>query len=353
MKRLTFLALFVLVFSSFAYAQDQADAGITPDSLLWGLDRALESLQLALTIGDSDKAKVGLEHAAERLAEVKVMVEEKKLDKAEKAKEKHDEEIARVKARIQDIDASNDNAIDDTVGLESDVVEQENEIEDIEKELEIKIKGQLTVEQRAALDALIASFKNSNNEVRIEINSKKEEIKIKVKEKTGKSDDEIDDDFERAENKTGLNLLKKDKAEEQIKKAKDKLTEFEDDLTGVPGTGFEGDVADVPEVLSQSMKALLNQSRKNVADAQTAFDNGKYGEAYGLANSAEILIKNAIRMLDKEREGKREEGNAGGNSDVKYIKTNPEECKVINFMCIQGYESFTDSKGCGCRKVED
>ncbi len=40
------------------------------------------------------------------------------------------------------------------------------------------------------------------------------------------------------------------------------------------------------------------------------------------------------------------------DSSKVYISTDPEECKVINFLCVQGKEPFTDEKGCGCKDVE-
>ncbi|MDI6884028.1 MAG: hypothetical protein QMD00_02650 [Hadesarchaea archaeon] len=43
---------------------------------------------------------------------------------------------------------------------------------------------------------------------------------------------------------------------------------------------------------------LLDQAKEHLANAREAFDEGKYGPAYGLANAAEMLARNAVRMLE-------------------------------------------------------
>ncbi|MEK6949821.1 MAG: DUF5667 domain-containing protein, partial [Nanoarchaeota archaeon] len=70
MKKLIAI-LVALLLLPIAYAQQPAqDAGITPDSFLWGLDKALDQLALLLTFDEGEKAKKGLEIARERLLEV-------------------------------------------------------------------------------------------------------------------------------------------------------------------------------------------------------------------------------------------------------------------------------------------
>ena len=56
-----------------------------PDSPLWGLDVALDKIQMLLARDDLEKTRIGLEVAEERLVEVKKMIIENKLKHAEKA----------------------------------------------------------------------------------------------------------------------------------------------------------------------------------------------------------------------------------------------------------------------------
>jgi putative hemolysin len=36
-----------------------------------------------------------------------------------------------------------------------------------------------------------------------------------------------------------------------------------------------------------------------------------------------------------------------------YVSKDPEQCKVIKYLCIKGKEPFSDEFGCGCKPVED
>lgn len=53
-----------------AKAQVNLDAGILPDSPLYGLDKAFESIQRMLAFTDRAKAELALNHARERVAEI-------------------------------------------------------------------------------------------------------------------------------------------------------------------------------------------------------------------------------------------------------------------------------------------
>lgn len=40
-------------------------------------------------------------------------------------------------------------------------------------------------------------------------------------------------------------------------------------------------------------------------------------------------------------------------NSTSYVSLDPEQCKVIRFMCVRGKEPFTDEKGCGCRDISE
>jgi hypothetical protein len=56
-------------------AQEELDPGITPDSIMYGLDKAYERIQLILARDEASKAKLHLEFAAERIAETRAMAD--------------------------------------------------------------------------------------------------------------------------------------------------------------------------------------------------------------------------------------------------------------------------------------
>lgn len=83
----------IMVFSPVSAQEDeiQVDPGITPDNqVLWGIDRAIERVTLAINLGDENKVNYGLQIAEERLAEIEQMQEENVsidfINKAEKAR---------------------------------------------------------------------------------------------------------------------------------------------------------------------------------------------------------------------------------------------------------------------------
>lgn len=183
--------------------ESEDEAGITPDSPLYGLDRAIERLQLSLTFDRSAKAKMGLRFAAERLEEVRQMIEEKKISSAERAKAEYDEIIEAVEENVNQIVATN--SLDDLkieMDLEISLDELGNRANELKERLSIKIKGTLNPEEELLVQDLIESFKIRADEVKIQVNNKKNEIMVKIKEKTGKSLEEIKDEFEEEEDES-------------------------------------------------------------------------------------------------------------------------------------------------------
>ena len=171
--------------------EDLGDPGITPDNPLYGLDRAIERIQLMLTFNKAEKAKMGLEHARERLSEVKAMVEQNKLNEAETAQEGHDSELAEVEAEIEGISEENATSeMEDVVALKDQVNEHRMLVERVDGAL-IKTKGNLTAEQQAMLDDLLSSIENTSLKLKVEVQNKAESTQLKIKVQTGKSDDEV------------------------------------------------------------------------------------------------------------------------------------------------------------------
>ena len=207
-----FLVLGIMIGVPGVLAQeDVVDAGITPDSFLWGLDKALEQISLLLATSPSSKATKGLEHAQERLAEIKIMIEENKLDAAEKAEESHGEILAEVQENIDEIEEDNSTEeMEEIIKIEKELHDHEDEVNQVFGELKIKIKieGDITQAQQDLIDSILASLVGQTGKVEIEIKNKKDRTRIKIKIETGKSDDEIDDDIEKLEIKAGLGKIK-------------------------------------------------------------------------------------------------------------------------------------------------
>ena len=235
MKKINFIGILLIVLIlPIISAQEATDAGVTPDSFLWGLDKALDNLNMLLTFDKGEKAKKGIEIARERLLEVREMVEENKLEAAENAKEAHGNFLNKVKDSIKELEKDNSTEeIKKVIEIEKELKEHEDDIEEVNTELKVKIKieGTITEEQKALINSLLDSLKGQTGEIKIEIKNKKDKTKIKIKQETGKSDKEVDDEIEEIEEEIGFEEIKV-KAEIIGNKAQIKIeNEFSTDAT--------------------------------------------------------------------------------------------------------------------------
>src|SRR3989338_7741561 len=292
--RLIGLVLIILVLPIANAHEEPVQAGVTPDSFLWGLDKALDNLNLLLTFDKGEKARKGIEIARERLQEVKAMVGENKLEAAEKAKEAEVKILSKVKEIISNIEEENSTKqIEQEIEIEREIEEHEDEVEEAISSLKIKIevKGTLSEQQKASLDSLLSTIKNKAGEVKIEIKNKKDKTKIKIKAETGKSEKEIEDEIKNIEEEKGLAGIKKEKALEEIGDAKEDLSELEKELEEHKAEGHVADEKSITELMDNAIKRLSN--------AEEAFAKNDFGNAFGQANAAKQLIKNAEGVLEK------------------------------------------------------
>ena len=176
------------------------EAGITPDSPLWGLERAIERISLSLTFGRSAKAKKGLAHARERLMEVQAMIAAKKMEKAGEAQEAYEGSMKRVREHVEAL--GNGDAIgelEDAAEIGQALAENEAVVEQANRlKAKVKAKG-LTAEQESRLNAVMGSLGNSTESLKASVQEKMDRTKIKIKAKGGLSDDEVNEIASRVE----------------------------------------------------------------------------------------------------------------------------------------------------------
>lgn len=297
MRLAHFIFLFVagiLVLPQPTFAQ-QPTAGVTPDSFLYSLDVALDKINLLLTFDNKAKAQRGLLIARERLMEVREMTLENKLDAAQRAENEHRNFIASVESAVRNIERTNSTEeIEDEIEIERELEEYEKEFETVRNELKVKveIKGEITSQQRELVDSILNSMRNKTGEVKIEIENKKGETKIKIKQLTGKSEEEIEEEIKTIEESKNVTSIRMEKALDKIEDASEEMAELKEKLSSVNAT----------EVNITAINALLAQAESHLSKAQSAFNETKYGEAFGQAVSAERLVENAERMFERQAE---------------------------------------------------
>ena len=166
------------------------EAGVTPDSPLYGIERAMERISMALTFGKSAKAKKGLAHAQERLMEVQAMIAQKKLDKAAKAQEGYEDAMEEVEENIAEL--GNGDAVEeleDEIELAQALNEHKNIVEKI-GDLKLKIKG-ISSEEETQLRQMVSGLEDAGQKVEVEVKAKQEKTKVKIKAQEGLTNEQI------------------------------------------------------------------------------------------------------------------------------------------------------------------
>ena len=132
------------------------EAGITPDSMLYPIDKLMEKTSVALKFDEEKKVKILTEIAQERLGESEVMIQEGKQDLVEEALKGYEESINETTDLIDNIIEEVQN-IDNEDMLKDETTElTDEELVDIDKE-EDKIenlKEELTKQQEQSIEVL-------------------------------------------------------------------------------------------------------------------------------------------------------------------------------------------------------
>jgi len=174
------------------------EAGIGPDSLFYGIDRALERISLALSFDKEKKAARGLRHAEERLSEVQAMIEEGKFEDAERAQEDHDALLEEVEALAVELE-------DEVEGDKAErvlrkITRHQNRIEAHREKLDqtytriLDARGEeLTDEQLVRLDALFDKLRARADAAELKALEREDIVKVRVKERFNITDDEIEE----------------------------------------------------------------------------------------------------------------------------------------------------------------
>lgn len=294
---LTFLTF---VAASVVAQQPLPPAGVTPDNPFYGLDVAFDRLRLLIASGETEKARVGLEIASERLSELRVMIEQKKLDATERARTEYKNFLDEVNRSVRAIEVADPLEEAERVTIiERELEEHEDVADEVLNELKVKIKieGALTEEQRNRINSILENVQNLTGRVKVEIEAKKDETKIKIVQRTGLSETEADERIAEIEKRVELFEIRERKAAKKIADAREELIEALDILA----------TSNLTEAQSAAVGRLLNESQAKLNNAELAFNKTRFGEAFGQATAAERLAENAQKILKAEEEVEPEE----------------------------------------------
>lgn len=345
-----------------AFPEATGDPGVTPDStVLYGLDRAMERVSLALTLGKAAKAQKGLEHARERLLEVKAMILQKKMAQAEKAREKYEEKMDEVREAMEGLEE--DGSEDRIVGAARNLVKLQNRIENqemaVEALKEILSEQNLTESQRTVLENLVGKMENKTQDLKEKTEKRQENVRERLRAVTQKNESEIEDIMGNLTREEGLDQSRQKKAERLIVRTEESLaklraklniareeseeaeeeteveetpeieveeeneSEVESNETGVEEpeeneSEVEEEAPEVPAVVLDetqvsAVESYIQEIEARLTEARTAYAQGEYEEVIEILKPVGNFgrqISVAVRLRNLERIGKLKEQKA-------------------------------------------
>ena len=325
------LTIFLVLGMTIVYAQeednselDSEDGGVAPDSAFYGLDRALERIDLLITLGRAAKAKKGLDHARERLMEARKLVKENKFEHLERLKLEHKESVEKIKLELKGIESENpEGSLEEEVEIEAEVESQENQLDAVTTDLELKFSGQLTDEQAAKLKDFLNSLGNDVSNVKLRIKDGKNAIKVRLRERTDKSEREVDDIEKELERKHRLDEVR----EEAVEKALERLEKKLEKLKEITQKHKERE-RDVSE-----METRLEKVEEIIAELKARLESNDFEKVKELIHEANRLLNfseafRALESNDKERLARVAASNREDLNRLKLrIKEREEELK--------------------------
>jgi hypothetical protein len=307
------------------------EAGITPDSLLYTIDKAVDQLRILLAGSDEKKAEVIADIAQERLGESEVMTEAGKIELAKKAIEEYNAKITEAAQLLKDVVVNLDAKAAATT--DADVEEADSKLEQSISNLEKAIQEAQT-KSIVVLDTLKeAAPKEEAKEIE---EMKEDQVAHKavvanfVKERH---------EFNAAKKslnmaKVGLKKVEKSGSEADVKAAQEKLASAQKDYvtaqTELHAAFQAKKVADLGLELKKE-EAKLEAKLEQTATEQpitaeqnnTAVDQAVTAEKTAAAEES----KKAVEAANAPAFIKTNNGNGNGNKSSKVEKEDDKEDK--------------------------
>ncbi len=289
------ISLLFVPFLVFAQAGLPAEglpkAGLTPESPFYFLDKLGEALREFFAFSPEGKARLQIVFAAERVAEIKIILETKGVDAkglevAQARLQAHlgdaAEIVVKQKSKGKDISKlakELDNEFEaPKTALEQTFKEQERVLEAREKEFKSKIREAKQTGDIAQVESLVKQLG--------EVKAQKELVELK--------EEEFENDLDEEEEKLEEEMSAQQKAEEAIREAEEEKAEV------IEEAAEEG--ITIPAEAFGKFDGLL-------AQAKSALAAGNFAEAKRLAKQAEENlddIEEAIKDLEEAKEKEEE-----------------------------------------------
>ncbi len=296
-------AFISLLFIPFlVFAQNQAtlpNAGLTPESPFYFLDKLGEALQRFFTFNPESKARLEITFAKERIAEIKLVLEDKGVNAtgilvSERGLDDH---LGRVAAILADLKQEGE----DTNNLAKEL---SDDFDPAQEALKNTFKSEADT-----LDAKIDELKAKLKQARLSGDTVQAEALLKEiadlkvqKELLEQHEDKDDGEVEEANEHLDEALGLKEEAIEKIKDAEEEKADIVKEA--------QEDNLDIPDGAFKEFDALLSQ-------AKAAFDAGNYEDAKRLAKEAKKSVKEVEKHLENLKDAKDEEEDLNDEEEIQ------------------------------------
>lgn len=291
-KNLKFVLVSLLVMPLFAVAQSapsspSPSAGFTPESTFYFLDKFGEALREFFTFSPESRARLQVTFAAERIAEIKVILETKGVDAhgLEVAQSRLKEHLTNISAVLDDEKTKGENVSALAKELDDDIDGQK----DILKRAFKKEKNALK-EKEALLKRNIAAARQAGNTAQADALLAELVLLKAEKDRLESNEEEHEDALEAEQEKIEREMEDKAEVEKAIRDAEKEKRETLDEATRegvtIPANAFE------------KFDRLL-------AQAKELFGRGNHQGAEQLAEQAKKSLSNVediLHELDKAKE---------------------------------------------------
>jgi hypothetical protein len=318
MKKIILILCLLLTMGTFVLADEEINsikAGVTPDSPMYGFDKAIDGLSLAFTFGNANKAEKGIKIAQERLMEAQEMADKDKPEQAERAREEHQKAIEKAEQELDKLKEGNDvkqskSAIEKVAKIQEKIESHYQKVSEVKDAVLERMRDRKTPEQFAKMEEIFNKIKTKALEMETKTDAKKEKVKEKYKLNSGKTDAEVEYDENNINAEVGLTNGREERAQREIKNAEEAITKAKAKLKAEKDKGsdisdFEEELDDIAQQIKTANKAKDNSDNKNarnIAEKIKEYGNEvsviatKLGEARIAGNFNEVKAQLNIQI---------------------------------------------------------
>ena len=266
-----------------------SNPGLLPTSNFYFFKEFVRGLRRAVTFNAVKRAELELRIANEKAAEIKKLEETTDEAGLTRAIENYKKSTDRLKLRFEALKETSENPnIDKLLDKLADRTLKHQQLFEELKSKREAIRERIEAVQEKLDEAVANTAKRLDT-----VEKLKERLQKAAESRREKFDERVNKRLENIESIVKERVReragnKKEEAERAMKLANEMISDLKERINS-------GKYKIIPE----SVKSLLTRAENHMLNAKTAFENSKFGEAFGQANSALSNAKNAISQLLK------------------------------------------------------